>query len=70
MRANAEYSGYSTASPVIQWFSEVVQSFSEEDKARLLQFCDWHVKGMLYVDEDVNIDIDIDILYTLLPASS
>ncbi|GFZ10082.1 LOW protein: E3 ubiquitin ligase-like protein [Actinidia rufa] len=38
MRANAEYSGYSSASPVIQWFWEVVQSFSEEDKARLLQF--------------------------------
>ncbi|GFZ19398.1 ubiquitin-protein ligase 2 [Actinidia rufa] len=38
MRANAEDSGYSTASPVIQWFWEVVQSFSEEDKARLLQF--------------------------------
>ncbi|GFY85913.1 LOW protein: E3 ubiquitin ligase-like protein [Actinidia rufa] len=38
MRANTEYSGYSAASPVIQWFWEVVQSFSEEDKARLLQF--------------------------------
>ncbi|XP_039041914.1 E3 ubiquitin-protein ligase UPL2-like isoform X2 [Hibiscus syriacus] len=38
MRANTEYSGYSTASPVIQWFWEVVQGFSKEDKARLLQF--------------------------------
>ncbi|KAL6983105.1 E3 ubiquitin-protein ligase upl1 [Sarracenia purpurea var. burkii] len=38
MRANTEYSGYSAASPVIQWFWEVVQSFSKEDKARLLQF--------------------------------
>ncbi|KAF8411336.1 hypothetical protein HHK36_003883 [Tetracentron sinense] len=38
MRTNTEYSGYSTASPVIQWFWEVVQSFSKEDKARLLQF--------------------------------
>ncbi|THG14077.1 hypothetical protein TEA_017327 [Camellia sinensis var. sinensis] len=35
---NTEYSGYSAASPVIQWFWEVVQSFSKEDKARLLQF--------------------------------
>ncbi|RAL53528.1 hypothetical protein DM860_015565 [Cuscuta australis] len=38
MRANTEYSGYSAASHVIQWFWEVVQSFSKEDKARLLQF--------------------------------
>lgn len=38
MRANTEYSGYSPASPVIQWFWEVVQSLSKEDKARLLQF--------------------------------
>ncbi|CAN6450843.1 unnamed protein product [Victoria cruziana] len=38
LRANTEYSGYSVASPVIQWFWEVVQSFSKEDKARLLQF--------------------------------
>ncbi|CAL5336974.1 unnamed protein product [Camellia sinensis] len=32
MRVNTEYSGYSAASPVIQWFWEVVQSFSKEDK--------------------------------------
>ncbi|KAK9028584.1 hypothetical protein V6N11_025739 [Hibiscus sabdariffa] len=38
MRANTEYSGYSAASPVIQWFWDVVQGFSKEDKARLLQF--------------------------------
>ncbi|KAK9758378.1 hypothetical protein RND81_01G225900 [Saponaria officinalis] len=38
MKANTEYSGYSPASPVIQWFWNVVQSFSKEDKARLLQF--------------------------------
>ncbi|KAK8642698.1 hypothetical protein V6N13_012035 [Hibiscus sabdariffa] len=38
MRANTEYSGYSAASPVTQWFWEVVQGFSKEDKARLLQF--------------------------------
>lgn len=38
LRANTEYSGYSPASPVIQWFWEVVQAFSKEDKARLLQF--------------------------------
>lgn len=38
LRANTEYSGYSAASPVVQWFWEVVNSFSKEDKARLLQF--------------------------------
>lgn len=38
LRANTEYSGYSPGSPVIQWFWEVVQGLSKEDKARLLQF--------------------------------
>ncbi|KAI4366524.1 hypothetical protein MLD38_022393 [Melastoma candidum] len=38
LRANTEYSGYSAASPAIRWFWEVVQGFSEEEKARLLQF--------------------------------
>eukprot|EP00252_Welwitschia_mirabilis_P015868 TRINITY_DN35256_c0_g1_i1.p1 TRINITY_DN35256_c0_g1~~TRINITY_DN35256_c0_g1_i1.p1 ORF type:complete len:3600 (-),score=671.44 TRINITY_DN35256_c0_g1_i1:388-11187(-) len=38
LRANTEYSGYSPASSVIQWFWEIVYSFSKEDKARLLQF--------------------------------
>ncbi|OIW04324.1 hypothetical protein TanjilG_32516 [Lupinus angustifolius] len=38
LRANTEYAGYSAASPVIQWFWEVVQGLSKEDKARLLQF--------------------------------
>ncbi|KAJ1257365.1 hypothetical protein BS78_K086400 [Paspalum vaginatum] len=38
LKANTEYSGYSIASPVIQWFWEIVQDFSKEDKARFLQF--------------------------------
>ncbi|KAK3132463.1 hypothetical protein QOZ80_6AG0522110 [Eleusine coracana subsp. coracana] len=38
LKANAEYIGYSAASPVIQWFWEVVKAFSKEDMARLLQF--------------------------------
>uniref|UniRef100_A0A2P2MUY2 HECT-type E3 ubiquitin transferase n=2 Tax=Rhizophora mucronata TaxID=61149 RepID=A0A2P2MUY2_RHIMU len=38
LRASTEYFGYSAGSPVIQWFWEVVQGFSKEDKARLLQF--------------------------------
>ena len=38
LRANTEYSGYNNVTPVIQWFWEVVQGLSKEDKARLLQF--------------------------------
>ncbi|XP_062199173.1 E3 ubiquitin-protein ligase UPL1-like isoform X2 [Phragmites australis] len=38
LKANAEYIGYSAASPVIQWFWEVAKAFSKEDMARLLQF--------------------------------
>ncbi|MCO5577516.1 hypothetical protein L7F22_031347 [Adiantum nelumboides] len=38
LRANTEYTGYTAASPVVQWFWEVVQEFSKEDMARLLQF--------------------------------
>ncbi|KAG6536313.1 hypothetical protein ZIOFF_001366 [Zingiber officinale] len=38
LQANTEYTGYSTASTVIQWFWEVVKSFNKEDMARLLQF--------------------------------
>lgn len=35
---NTEYTGYTAASSVVQWFWEVVKSFSKEDMARLLQF--------------------------------
>ncbi|KAG6536601.1 hypothetical protein ZIOFF_001659 [Zingiber officinale] len=38
LQANTEYTGYSAASTVIQWFWEVVKSFNREDMARLLQF--------------------------------
>ncbi|KAL6863751.1 hypothetical protein ACP4OV_016654 [Aristida adscensionis] len=38
LKANTEYIGYSFASPVIQWFWEVVKAFNKEDMARLLQF--------------------------------
>ncbi|KAG6524941.1 hypothetical protein ZIOFF_014886 [Zingiber officinale] len=37
-QANTEYTGYSAASTVIQWFWEVVKSFNKEDMASLLQF--------------------------------
>lgn len=38
LKANTEYTGYTGASSVVQWFWEVVKSFSKEDMARLLQF--------------------------------
>lgn len=38
LKANTEYTGYTTASTAIQWFWEVVKGFSKEDMARFLQF--------------------------------
>ncbi|XP_010675966.2 E3 ubiquitin-protein ligase UPL1 isoform X2 [Beta vulgaris subsp. vulgaris] len=38
LKANTEYTGYTAASNVIQWFWEVACSFSKEDMARFLQF--------------------------------
>ncbi|XP_022932377.1 E3 ubiquitin-protein ligase UPL1 isoform X1 [Cucurbita moschata] len=38
LKANTEYTVYTAASSVVQWFWEVVKSFSKEDMARLLQF--------------------------------
>lgn len=38
LKANAEYTGYTAASNIIQWFWEVVKAFNKEDMARLLQF--------------------------------
>ncbi|GLT57481.1 hypothetical protein SLA2020_304490 [Shorea laevis] len=38
LKANTEYTGYSVASPIVQWFWEVVKAFSKEDMARFLQF--------------------------------
>lgn len=38
LKANAEYTGYTAASSVVQWFWEVVKTFNKEDMARLLQF--------------------------------
>ncbi|KAL8142163.1 hypothetical protein V2J09_015195 [Rumex salicifolius] len=38
LKANTEYTGYSSASHAVQWFWEVVGSFNKEDMARLLQF--------------------------------
>ncbi|KAK9156355.1 hypothetical protein Sjap_003835 [Stephania japonica] len=38
LKANTEYTGYSAASSIVQWFWEVVKAFSKEDMARFLQF--------------------------------
>ncbi|KAJ6886418.1 E3 ubiquitin-protein ligase UPL1-like isoform X1 [Populus alba x Populus x berolinensis] len=38
LKTNTEYTGYTSASGVVQWFWEVVKGFNKEDKARLLQF--------------------------------
>lgn len=35
---NAEYRGYSSTSPQIQWFWRAVRSFDQEERAKLLQF--------------------------------
>lgn len=51
LKANAEYIGFSAASPVIQWFWEVVKAFSKEDMARLLQF----VTGTSKVNRHFNL---------------
>lgn len=38
LRAHTEYTGYTAASTVVQWFWEVAKAFNKEDMARLLQF--------------------------------
>ncbi|XP_077221899.1 LOW protein: E3 ubiquitin ligase-like protein isoform X2 [Tasmannia lanceolata] len=38
LKANTDYTGYTAASSVVQWFWEVVKAFNKEDMARLLQF--------------------------------
>ncbi|CAK9145116.1 unnamed protein product [Ilex paraguariensis] len=38
LKANSEYTGYTAASIVVQWFWEVVKAFNKEDMARFLQF--------------------------------
>nr|DAD23683.1 TPA_asm: hypothetical protein HUJ06_025146 [Nelumbo nucifera] len=38
LKANTEYTGYTAASSVVQWFWEIAKAFNKEDMARLLQF--------------------------------
>ncbi|KAI3466413.1 hypothetical protein Pfo_023076 [Paulownia fortunei] len=38
LKVNTEYTGYTVASDVVQWFWEVVKGFNKEDMARFLQF--------------------------------
>merc|ERR1711959_46411 len=39
LRVHTDYTGYVPASPIVQWFWEVVDELNKEDMARLLQFC-------------------------------
>ena len=38
LRANTDYSGYTAATTVIQWFWEVVRGLEKQDLALLVQF--------------------------------
>jgi hypothetical protein len=38
LKQNTEYTGFTGAAPIVQWFWDVVRNFSKEDQARLLQF--------------------------------
>lgn len=38
LRANTEYTGYTAASTVVQWFWEIVSALDKEDLALLVQF--------------------------------
>lgn len=45
LKANTEYSGYTAASTVIQWFWEVVEEMGKEELALLLQFVTGKTQG-------------------------
>lgn len=49
LKANTEYTGYTVASSVVQWFWEVVKAFNKEDMARFLQFVTGTSKVILCV---------------------
>jgi hypothetical protein len=49
LRANTQYSGYSPASPVIQWFWQVVADMEKQDLALLLQFVTGEAAECLWV---------------------
>eukprot|EP00698_Gefionella_okellyi_P014660 TRINITY_DN406_c0_g1_i1.p1 TRINITY_DN406_c0_g1~~TRINITY_DN406_c0_g1_i1.p1 ORF type:complete len:3198 (-),score=960.76 TRINITY_DN406_c0_g1_i1:108-9701(-) len=38
LRANTDYTGYSSTAPVIRWFWEVIETLNSEQRAHLLQF--------------------------------
>ncbi len=38
LKNNVDYSGYSPTDEVIQWFWEIVESYSQDDVAKLIQF--------------------------------
>lgn len=64
LRANTEYTGYTAASPVIQWFWQVVAEMDKQDLALLLQF----VTGMLsFCDKECDLSdwVQIKMLLAL-----
>lgn len=52
LKANTEYTGYTVASSVVQWFWEVVKAFNKEDMARFLQFVTGTSKVILCIGYD------------------
>ncbi len=38
LKAHTDYVQYTEADPIIQWFWSVLKSFSQEERARLIQF--------------------------------
>lgn len=63
LKANAEYTGYTAASNVVQWFWDVVKGFNKEDMARFLQFVTGTSKVIcqrpIYVVNFLFVDIEI-----------
>lgn len=65
LQANTEYTGYSAASSVVQWFWEVVKSFNKEDMARLLQFVTGTSKVFIFIGRDLaNAEVKSEVLRT------
>lgn len=63
LKANTEYTGYTSASNVAQWFWEVVEGFNKEDMARLLQFVTGTSKVNLKLELFATVtSIECDIL--------
>jgi E3 ubiquitin-protein ligase HUWE1 len=49
MEANTEYQGYHKEDQTIRWFWKAVQTFSQEERAKLVQFITGTSKVLLYL---------------------